>query len=170
MQLISLPSLGPAIYSKTFRLVSVTDTTMQPKLPPDFRLACRHSSRICLPLVTMQVSEVQGHPRKCLCKHRREVKLQNRPLPNLGAWRRWVVITTLYARLPAGTNRCPVYCRLDGFRGQSGRQEKSHHHGNSIPGRPARSESLYRLSCRNCRKLSELSKMLFSRQSEFRKM
>ena len=74
------------------------------------------------------------------------------------------------ARLPAGTNRYPVYSGLDGLRGRSGRQEKSRPHRKSIPGTAARSESLYRLSCRNRRNLSAPSKILFSRQAELRKM
>ena len=58
------------------------------------------------------------------------------------------------ARLPAVMTRYPVYSRLDGLWGRSGRHEKSHPHRNLILGIPARSESLYRLSYRNRRKLS----------------
>jgi len=55
---------------------------------------------------------------------------------------------------PRGTALYPFYGTLDGFRGRSGRHEKSRPHRISIPGTPARSKSLYQLSYRNRRKLS----------------
>jgi len=48
--------------------------------------------------------------------------------------------------LPPGKTRCPLYRRLGGPQGRSGRAENSHPHGDSIPDRPAYSQSLYRLS------------------------
>jgi len=50
--------------------------------------------------------------------------------------------------LPPGKNRYPLYRRLGGPQGRSGRGGKSRPHRDSIPGRPARSQSLYRLSKR----------------------
>jgi len=48
--------------------------------------------------------------------------------------------------LPPGKTRYPFYRMLGGPQGLSGRAEKSHPHRDSIPDRPARSQSLYRLS------------------------
>ena len=48
--------------------------------------------------------------------------------------------------LPPGKTRYPFYRRLGGPQGRSGRAEKSRPHRDSIPDRPARSHSLYRLS------------------------
>jgi len=48
--------------------------------------------------------------------------------------------------LPPGKTRYPFYRRLGGPQGRSGRAEKSRPHRDSIPDRPARSQSLYRLS------------------------
>jgi len=59
--------------------------------------------------------------------------------------RRWVVRTTLrppYSR----TNTVPLYRRLAGPRGRSGRHGTSHQTGIWSPARLERSESLYRLS------------------------
>ena len=50
--------------------------------------------------------------------------------------------------LPSGKTRYPLYRRLGGPQGRSGRAEKSRPHRDSIPDRPARSQSLYRLSYR----------------------
>jgi len=48
--------------------------------------------------------------------------------------------------LPPGKTRYPFYRRLGGPQGRSGRGRKSRPHRHSIPHRPARSQSLYRLS------------------------
>jgi len=48
--------------------------------------------------------------------------------------------------LTPGKTRYPFYRRLVGPQGRSGRTEKSRPHRDSIPDRPARSRSLYRLS------------------------
>ena len=48
--------------------------------------------------------------------------------------------------LPPGKTRYPFYRRLGGPQGRSARSEKSRRHRNSIPDRPARSQSLYQLS------------------------
>jgi len=48
--------------------------------------------------------------------------------------------------LPPGKTRYPFYRRLDGPQGRSGRAEKSLPHRDSILDRPARGQSLYRLS------------------------
>ena len=48
--------------------------------------------------------------------------------------------------LPPGKTRYPFYRRLGGPQGRSGRGGKSRPHRDSIPHRPARSQSLYRLS------------------------
>ena len=50
--------------------------------------------------------------------------------------------------LPPGKTRYPFYRRLGGHQGWSGRAEESRPHRDSIPNRPARSQSLYRLSYR----------------------
>ena len=50
--------------------------------------------------------------------------------------------------LPPGKTRYPFYRRLGGTQGRSGRAENLVPTGNSIPDRPARSQSLYRLSYR----------------------
>ena len=51
------------------------------------------------------------------------------------------------AALPLGETRYPLYRRLDGAQGQSGRVRKiSPHTGIRFPDRPARSKSQYRLS------------------------
>jgi len=47
---------------------------------------------------------------------------------------------------PLGKARYPLYRRLGGPQGQSGRAENLAPHRDSIPDRPARSQSLYRLS------------------------
>jgi hypothetical protein len=48
--------------------------------------------------------------------------------------------------LPPGKTRYPFYRRLGGPQSRSGRAEKSRPHRDSIPDRPARNQSLYRLS------------------------
>ena len=48
--------------------------------------------------------------------------------------------------LPPGKTRYPFYRRLGEPQGRSGRGGKSRSHRDSIPDRPARSQSLYRLS------------------------
>jgi len=48
--------------------------------------------------------------------------------------------------LPPGKKRYPFYRKLGGPQGRSGRAEKSRPYLDSIPDRPARSQSLYRLS------------------------
>jgi len=48
--------------------------------------------------------------------------------------------------LPPEKTRYPFYRRLGGPQGRSGRGGKSRPHRDSIPDRPARSQSLYRLS------------------------
>jgi len=48
--------------------------------------------------------------------------------------------------LPPGKTRYPLYRRLGGPQGRSGRAENLVPHRDSIPDRPARSQSLYRLS------------------------
>jgi hypothetical protein len=48
--------------------------------------------------------------------------------------------------LPPGKTRYPLYRRLGGPQGRSGRVQKISSHWGSIPEHPARSESLYRLS------------------------
>ena len=50
--------------------------------------------------------------------------------------------------LPPGKTRYPLYRRLGGPQDRSGRAEKSLPHRYSIPARPARRQSLYRLSYR----------------------
>jgi hypothetical protein len=50
------------------------------------------------------------------------------------------------ASLPPGKTRYPLYRRLGGPKGRSGRVRKILLHRDSIPDRPAHSESLYRLS------------------------
>jgi len=50
--------------------------------------------------------------------------------------------------LPRGKTRYKLYRRLGGPQGRSGRGGKSRPHRNSIPDRPAHSQSLYRLSYR----------------------
>jgi len=50
--------------------------------------------------------------------------------------------------LPPGKTRYPLYRRLGGPQGRSGLGGKSRPHRDSIPDRPARSQSLYRLSYR----------------------
>ena len=49
--------------------------------------------------------------------------------------------------LPPGKSGYPFYRRLGGPQGRPGRAEKSRPHRDSILDRPARSQSLYRLSC-----------------------
>jgi len=48
--------------------------------------------------------------------------------------------------LPQGKTRYPFYRSLGGSQGRSGRSENLAPHRDSIPDRPARSQSLYRLS------------------------
>jgi len=48
--------------------------------------------------------------------------------------------------LPPGKTWYPFYTRLDGPQGRSERAEKSRPHRDLIPDRPARSQSLYRVS------------------------
>jgi len=62
-----------------------------------------------------------------------------------GTRRGWVVRSAARSgrTLPPGNTRYPVYRRLGGPQGRSG---KSRPHWDSIPDRPARSQSLYRLS------------------------
>jgi len=48
--------------------------------------------------------------------------------------------------LPPGKTRYPLYRRLGGPQDRSGRGAKPRPHRDSIPDRPARSQSLYRLS------------------------
>jgi len=50
--------------------------------------------------------------------------------------------------LPSGKTRYPFYRRLGGPQGRSEEAEKSRPHQDSIPDRPAHSQSLYRLSYR----------------------
>ena len=58
------------------------------------------------------------------------------------------------AALPPGKSRYPLYRRLGGSQGQSGRVRKiSPSTGIRFPDRPARSESLYRLSYSGRRQL-----------------
>ena len=50
--------------------------------------------------------------------------------------------------LPPGKTQCPLYRRLGRPQGRSGRAEKSRPRRDSIPDRPARSQSLYQQSYR----------------------
>ena len=50
--------------------------------------------------------------------------------------------------LPSGKTRYPLYRWLGGPQGRSGLAEKSRPHRDWIPDRPARSQSLFRLSYR----------------------
>jgi len=65
-----------------------------------------------------------------------------------GTRRGWVVSSTPRRTLSPGKTRYPFYRRLDGPQGRSGRAENLVSTGDSIPDRPARSQSLYRLSYR----------------------
>jgi len=57
----------------------------------------------------------------------------------------WSAVRPGRTLLP-GKTRYPFYRRLGGPQGRSGRAEESRPHPDSIPDRPARSHSLYRLS------------------------
>jgi len=57
-----------------------------------------------------------------------------------------VVSSTPRPHFTLSKNRYPFYRRVGGPQGRSGRAEKSRPHWDSIPDRPARSLSLYRLS------------------------
>jgi hypothetical protein len=60
------------------------------------------------------------------------------------------------AALPPGKTRYPLFSRLGGRQGRSGQVRKISPHQDSIPDRPAHSESLYQLSytgsnfCNDC--------------------
>ena len=58
----------------------------------------------------------------------------------------WGVSSTPRPPLPPGKTRYPLYRRLGGPRAGLDRPSKSRYHRNSIPDRPARSQSLYRMS------------------------
>jgi hypothetical protein len=58
----------------------------------------------------------------------------------------WGVSPTTRPPLPPRTTRYPFYRRLGGPQGRSGRVGNLRPHRDSIPDRPARSQSLYRLS------------------------
>jgi len=62
--------------------------------------------------------------------------------------RGWVFSSTPQPHFTHGKTRYPFYRRLGGPQGRYGRAEKSRPHRGSIPDRPARSQSLYRLSYR----------------------
>jgi hypothetical protein len=63
-----------------------------------------------------------------------------------GTRRGWVVSSTPRPHLSPGKTQYPFYRRLCWPQGRSGRAEKSRPHRDSIADRPARSQSLYRLS------------------------
>ena len=63
-----------------------------------------------------------------------------------GTRRRWVVSSTPRPHFTPGKDPVPIYRRLGGPQGRSGRAENLVPHRDSIPDRPARSQSLYRLS------------------------
>ena len=72
---------------------------------------------------------------------------------NLGLRLEWVVNATSPAVLPSGKTRYPLYRRLGGPQGRSGRVRKiSHPTGIRSPDHPACNESPYRLSYRGPRK------------------
>jgi len=65
-----------------------------------------------------------------------------------GTRRGWAVSSTPRPHFTPGKDPVPIFRKLGGPQGRSGRAEKSCPHRDSIPDRPARSQSLYRLSYR----------------------
>jgi len=67
---------------------------------------------------------------------------------DLDTRRGWVVSSTPRPFFTPGKTQYPLYRRLGGPQGRSGRMENLVSHRDSIPDRPVRSYSLYRLSYR----------------------
>ena len=65
--------------------------------------------------------------------------------PRHSRWE-WGVSPTPRPPLPPGKTRYPLYRRLGGPQARSGRAESLASHQDSIPDRPARRQSLYRMS------------------------